>query len=160
MFIYVMAGRPENIKTPVGKRLRELRGGLTRDQFSDQIGCNKATYGNYERGDRSPELDFLTKLIQATGVSLNWVATGKGPKYIREVNQPAKTSKAVDMELLEACIQGTEEHLAAADQAIDSGNKALIIANLYSLRVKERAAATDDSDKENQEAEEGGKNVA
>ena len=77
-----MAGRPEIIKTAIGKRLRELRGSDNRSQFADKIDSNKSTYGNYERGDRSPDLDFLKSISKSIGVNLNWLALGIGPKEL------------------------------------------------------------------------------
>jgi len=70
--------RQEKINTPIGLRLRTLRGELSRDDFSKLVGVHKNTLGNYERGDRLPEFDFLEKLKAATGVNLDWVISGDG----------------------------------------------------------------------------------
>lgn len=39
--------------------------------------------GNYERGDSSPNLDFLTAVKAATAVNLDWLATGEGEMFDR-----------------------------------------------------------------------------
>lgn len=72
--------RPETIKTDLGQRIRTLRGNETRDAFCERNGFTKETFGNYERGDRVPDSEFLAQLREKTGVDLNWLTTGKRTK--------------------------------------------------------------------------------
>lgn len=59
----------------------------------------KETYGNYERGDRVPDSEFLALLREKTGVDLNWLATGK------DAPAPARAPAGVAAEALLAKIQ-------------------------------------------------------
>ncbi len=64
----------------IGSRITLVRGGVSQARFAGQIGVHKNTLGNYERGERTPDADFLGKLA-AIGINTHWVITGEGPMY-------------------------------------------------------------------------------
>lgn len=43
--------------------------GYTQAEFSNMLGVTRQTLGNYETGDRTPDVDFLKKLCQITSWS-------------------------------------------------------------------------------------------
>ncbi|EMG32518.1 helix-turn-helix domain-containing protein [Streptococcus oralis] len=58
-----------------GKRLREVRKSkkLTQQQIADEIGVNRGSYSNWEKGKREPSFENLVKLADLLDVSLDWL---------------------------------------------------------------------------------------
>ena len=63
----------------LGSRLKTLRGGLSQEEFSQRIGFNKNTIGNYERGERTPDVVFVKTVCEKLEVSPEWLLWGQGP---------------------------------------------------------------------------------
>ena len=57
------------------QRLKELRlkKGLTQQQIADEIGVNRGSYSNWEKGKREPSFENLVKLADLLDVSLDWL---------------------------------------------------------------------------------------
>ena len=62
----------------IGDRLKEERERLGSNQtdFAAQAGVSKNTQYNYEKGDRSPDADYLAA-VAAAGVDILYVVTGQ-----------------------------------------------------------------------------------
>ncbi|WP_246712408.1 XRE family transcriptional regulator [Rhizobium leguminosarum] len=69
-----------------------LREGMERKAFAESIGVVDGTLGNYERGDRSPDWNFLETLRQKKGINLNWLFTGEGEMYSSDERSVAALS--------------------------------------------------------------------
>lgn len=54
----------------IGDVLKRVRGRHTLDEIALRMGVHKNTLGNYERGERLPEIDFLAAFAAATGADL------------------------------------------------------------------------------------------
>lgn len=54
------------------KRLRKNKG-LTQQQIADEIGINRGSYSNWEKGKREPSFENLVKLGDLFDVSLDWL---------------------------------------------------------------------------------------
>lgn len=54
----------------IGEALKKRRGRMTLDELAGLTGTHKNTIGNYERGERLPEIDYLTAFAKATGADL------------------------------------------------------------------------------------------
>mgnify|MGYP002676941200 CR=1 FL=1 len=70
------------------ERLQKLRKTLklSQDELSTQLGISYRAYTSYERGDRKPSIEVLSKLLEVVDVNLNWLISGQGemfnaPKY-------------------------------------------------------------------------------
>lgn len=90
--VFILMTRPEKIKTQLGQRLTKLRKHLgyeDRKELASVLGVHKDTLGNYERGDREPDLKFLVKYISRFKVNLNWIADGKGEMFTDPMETPA-----------------------------------------------------------------------
>lgn len=76
----------------IGERLKLLRGTLSQDEFSQRVGFNKNSIGNYERGERTPDVVFLKTVCEKFGASSNWLLFGTGPVYdpSRTTIEPAR----------------------------------------------------------------------
>ena len=55
------------------KRLRELRGDLSQEQFACKIGSKQTTLSSWERGFREPNLDGIALLATTCVVSVDWL---------------------------------------------------------------------------------------
>lgn len=54
------------------KRLRKNKG-LKQQQIADEIGVNRGSYSNWEKGKREPSFENLVKLADLLEVSLDWL---------------------------------------------------------------------------------------
>ncbi|CAG5161142.1 Repressor protein C2 [Streptococcus pneumoniae] len=50
-----------------------LKKGLTQQQIADEIGVNRGSYSNWEKGKREPSFENLIKLADLLEVSLDWL---------------------------------------------------------------------------------------
>lgn len=57
------------------ERLKQLREeqGVTQNEFSKRLGISRVSLTHYEAGDRTPDIEFLKRLHQETGVSLYYL---------------------------------------------------------------------------------------
>ncbi|MDU3459954.1 MAG: helix-turn-helix transcriptional regulator [Streptococcus oralis] len=54
------------------KMLRKKEG-FTQQQIADEIGVNRGSYSNWEKGKREPSFENLVKLADLLEVSLDWL---------------------------------------------------------------------------------------
>jgi len=66
------------VASTLGERLRQVRSQLSQDEFATRLGVHKNTIGKYERGERQPEAEILSRLRSELGVDVNWLLTGEG----------------------------------------------------------------------------------
>lgn len=64
-------------------RIRELRDVKKMNQatFAGALGVSQAAISRYEKGERVPDSDFLSKLYSIFGVNINWLLTGSGDMF-------------------------------------------------------------------------------
>jgi transcriptional regulator with XRE-family HTH domain len=86
-------------------RLRQLRGAQNQSAFASRLGIKPGAYGHYETGIREPSIDMILQIVEATGVSADWLF-GLSDK---------ETSRAGDAKR----ITELEGRLAEANQALD-----------------------------------------
>ena len=62
---------------PIGERLREerVRLGLNQDDFAVIGGVQRRAQGNYERGERAPDADYLARIAER-GADVLYIVTG------------------------------------------------------------------------------------
>ncbi|MDW7643407.1 MAG: helix-turn-helix transcriptional regulator [Desulfuromonadales bacterium] len=64
----------------LGERLKKVRGGVSRDKFAPDTGISKTALVNYESDSRSPNADYLIKVLEVCPeYSPQWLLTGEGP---------------------------------------------------------------------------------
>lgn len=70
----------------LGARIQSLRGRVSRSDFANDFGISQSSLVRWEKGERQPDLEFLSKVATAYGVSVDWllygdsVSTGTGGK--------------------------------------------------------------------------------
>ena len=65
----------------IGKRIKLVRGALSRPKFGQKIGVSQTTLQNYETKNHIPKGDTLQRIHNEYGVDLNWLLTGEGESY-------------------------------------------------------------------------------
>ena len=72
------------------KRLRELRGEMSQEEFATIIGAKQTSYSSWERGVKEPSISALSQISSTLGVSADWLL---GLSEVREASQnPAPMS--------------------------------------------------------------------
>lgn len=62
------------------KAIRDQRK-MNQAAFAKHLCTSQAAISRYERGDRTPDSEVLSKLNSVMGVNLNWLLTGEGKMY-------------------------------------------------------------------------------
>ena len=77
------------------KRITDLRidNDLTQQNIADYLGCKREVYRRYEKGERTIPIDFLIKLADLYGVSIDYILehtpkTDKPPQKWVLMKQP------------------------------------------------------------------------
>nr|DAN90194.1 MAG TPA: helix-turn-helix domain protein [Caudoviricetes sp.] len=116
------------MKSEIAKRIDEVikkAGG--QKAISEKTGIPLKSISNYCLGISPPKLEPLIQIAEATGVSLDWLATGEG-----EADKTAShVTFALDMEALEAAIALTEEAAENVGAKLTPEKKAYIAAIIY-----------------------------
>lgn len=83
----------EKNRTFIGSRLREERDrlGLSQDQFAELGGVSKRTQVSWERGDQTPNAEFLS-VVAAAGVDVQYVITGRRSQ-IADATEPLRNEE-------------------------------------------------------------------
>jgi len=76
----------------VGLRIRELRGGKKQGEFARQVGISQSLLSAIESGKRRATRDVLERIRIITGVSLDWLLTGKAEPWPKLAEQAAESA--------------------------------------------------------------------
>jgi len=72
----------------IGSRIKAIRGKLRQDAFANKIGMHINTVGRWERGQRTPDVNDLNRILQACpDISPAWLLTGEGEKTSTHSNR-------------------------------------------------------------------------
>jgi len=76
----------------IDERIKLIRGSKSQDAFSQEVGVSKMTIGRWERGERTPDADDLSRiLIGYPDINPAWLLTGEGE--MKREKWPVKVSK-------------------------------------------------------------------
>jgi transcriptional regulator with XRE-family HTH domain len=70
-----------HLSTALGSRIKEVRGQLNQEEFSQLLGVNRNTLRAYERGVHQPNAEFLALLSSKFSLSPAWILLGEGPRH-------------------------------------------------------------------------------
>ncbi len=73
-----MSDRSRVATVDLGERIRQLRGGASRDHFAARLGIHKNTLARYENGERLPDAGILHRLCNMCEVSADWLIHDRG----------------------------------------------------------------------------------
>ena len=74
----------KNFYRDIRNRIREIRlnSNLKQKEFADILGISQGFMSDIETGKKLPGFEFLVMLSQKMNISIDWILTGKGNKYI------------------------------------------------------------------------------
>lgn len=61
----------------IGARISQVRSRITQGKFADSLGIHKNTLIRYEKEERLPDSEFLTRIYEIYGVDPTWLLTGE-----------------------------------------------------------------------------------
>ena len=73
-----------NNHNTIGGRLRLARGSLSQKEFAKLFGVVTNTISRYERGERTPDADFIAQLSELMGVNPRWLILGEEPMHDKD----------------------------------------------------------------------------
>ena len=63
----------------IAGRIKMIRGESRQDDFANSLGVNKNTVGRWERGEQTPNVDDLNRILQVyPDINPTWLVTGEG----------------------------------------------------------------------------------
>ena len=71
-------------------RLAREKIGISQRKLNEKFGINQATIVYYETGRREPRIGYLMDLMDLTGVTGEWLLSGKGDMYGKEEKKITK----------------------------------------------------------------------
>ena len=96
-------------------RTARTRAGMSQGELAEALGVSRSAVGNWEsaKGRVSPTSERLSELALATGVSYEWLATGRGTPLAPIDGIPAADAEFVDdpieRRLLQAFRSGSDQ---------------------------------------------------
>lgn len=89
-------GRPRKIKSEFAARLIEARGDISIEEIVTSCDVAPSTYAGYERGDTTPDAEFIGKFIKRTGADPWRLLTGStGAANDDDLEEAPPTSAAL-----------------------------------------------------------------
>ena len=79
-------------KSTFPQRLKSLREmiGITQDDFAKRLDVSRPTISYYEKGERTPDIDFLDRVHDVTGCSVAYLLGYSNS--MKEVNAPLRAA--------------------------------------------------------------------
>lgn len=142
-----MTSVPHEDSQGFSQRLREAMQGRSIREFASSASMSAGTLHNYLNDESLPTLDKLIALANTSDVSLNWLATGRGPRQRSMsgddfaggsafVSAPAGSrSQGLNVALLKAvleCLELTEERMQINLSAQKKSSVAVSIYDIFS----------------------------
>lgn len=125
-------------------RLRECIGDEPVASFGRRCGIPEANLRNYLNGTNKPVYDRLAAIAEVAGVTLDWLATGRGPKRRTDAQVPitpdiSASPYARRWEKIMALVEGIEDEPARAAALEELFARAQSAAELAELRQAVKA---------------------
>lgn len=83
------------------ERIKEIRTKLNLSvaKLADKIGIPARTITGYERGERTPSIEFLANLSTILNVNANWFITGNGEMFNKK--EPSVDNEELEQKVVE-----------------------------------------------------------
>ncbi|MDJ1468197.1 helix-turn-helix domain-containing protein [Xanthocytophaga flava] len=130
-----------DIEVPMFMRIKQLRKqlNLTQEEFATSIGTSRSNYSQFETGKSNLTPDSIAKLSLKYQVNANWVLTGKGNVFERDIyseDLAADESRAMDKLVDEALSSNNISRLLAKVEESDQSSSEKSMAYELSLLRK------------------------
>ncbi|WES30778.1 helix-turn-helix domain-containing protein [Varunaivibrio sulfuroxidans] len=120
-----------DLKSEIAERIRSvIRDSGGNAVVAEKSGVPLRTVGNYTTATTEPKIVSLSKIAQTCGVSLDWIATGQGPKNVTE------PTDILDADVLEVSYKIAEEMFG--NQGFTPEYKAKILMIIYEKGLEEK----------------------
>lgn len=126
----------------LGTRIKEMIEHIGYDQAAAVSGKSSRTIARYVSGHEA-SFSALAKIAEATGTSLEWLATGQGEKYQKN-NLPKPGN--INLDSLKNVIEVLETYFKNNRLSPDPEAKARIFIEVYNLLMKEYQNETFDAE--------------
>jgi transcriptional regulator with XRE-family HTH domain len=113
-------------------RLRQVIGDESGNGFARRAGVTESALRKYLDG-AMPSADRLVKLALAGDVSIEWLATGQGPRYRAAAGAVSPTASLDDLQRLQDTIEAVEKGLRAIDRTLSPAKYAELVVAAYEL---------------------------
>lgn len=123
-------------ETELKDRLRTAIGEESQASFARRSGVAESVLRKYLSGAQ-PSTDRLVAMADVAGVSIEWLAAGRGPRQ----RQRAKPEVISDRDRLVTAIRAVEQGLALIGRTMAPDKKAELILAAYELISQDDAAA-------------------
>ena len=143
-----MTSVPHEDSQGFSQRLREAMQGRSIREFASSASMSAGTLHNYLNDESLPTLDKLIALANTSDVSLNWLATGRGPRQRSMTSDEyaggsafisssasGSRSQGLNVALLKAvleCLEQTEERMQKNLSAQKKSSVAVSIYDVFS----------------------------
>lgn len=119
----------------IGDRIKTVRGNLSRDKFAPIMCISKTTLVNYETGLRTPDADFLNKILaEFPDISPAWLLAGEGEMKRGEktyaIRTPEGQFESIQPDTVEKILDGFDT-LKDSGITLDNLNKAIVLSIAY-----------------------------
>ncbi len=108
----------------IGERLKQLRDGLSQEEFAKKIGVPIKSYQRYEYGQYAPHPHTLTRIAEVCDTTTDWILTGdlnidrarmieraKAASYLEEIVEKLEETNIREQKLLYMGVkEGATEH--------------------------------------------------
>lgn len=68
--------------------IKQIRGKMTQKQFAAKLEVHVNTIQRWEAGSTVPDANDLARIQKVFGISIDWLLSGDGPRYLSELEQP------------------------------------------------------------------------
>lgn len=123
-------------------RIKEAMGDSSQAGFARRCGVSESVFRKYLVG-AMPSTDRLVAIADAAGVTVEWLATGRGPKLRRDLVAALRAAAEggsareehlqVDLEQLRTAVMAVEEGLDEAGLVMPPDKKAEVFVYAYEL---------------------------
>ena len=113
----------------IWRRIEVATGATTHGRIAEILGVSRQTVSAaYKR--KSVPFPWLIKISKETGISIDWLLFGEGPKYRGEKTEEkiVKISEKIDTSLVKEVVQTVEEFLQEQSISLSPAKKAELIA--------------------------------
>lgn len=140
-----------NRNNELGSILRASRGRQSIEAMAARLEVNKNTLGAYERGTRLPDIDFLVRFSQVTGIDLVALLNARiaaGGSTLRIPADPPSDEESahstrIDEKLLETVVAEVVRYLEQRGLRLAAEREAALITTIYALALREEGDPMD-----------------
>lgn len=119
-------------ESDVAKRLVEVIADEPHVAFARRAMVGETTLRKYLAG-AEPSTSRLVSLAAAGNVSIEWLATGQGPRYRAAAGAGSPTASLDDLQRLQDTIEAVEKGLRAIDRTLSPAKYAELVVAAYEL---------------------------